>query len=188
MDTQTPARLVAFTGPAGVGKSEAADFLIENYGFVRVKFADPLKAMLTTLYEFAGVDADAIRERIEGGLKEEPDGILRGRSPRYAMQTLGGEWGRDIIDRNLWLAIWRRSVFRKLDAGISVVVDDLRYFNEAEMVKQLEGDIVQLSGTARRQVAAHQSEQVKLPYDYQVKNNATLPVLWQRLIDTLHLS
>jgi hypothetical protein len=37
-------RLIAFTGPAGSGKSTAASALVEE-GWVRVKFADQLKNM-----------------------------------------------------------------------------------------------------------------------------------------------
>ena len=32
---------------------------------------------------------------IEGALKEVPCELLGGKTPRYAMQTLGTEWGRD---------------------------------------------------------------------------------------------
>ena len=87
-------RLIAFCGYMGSGKSFAADYLIEKYGYTRVKFAGPLKDMLHTM--------GLTEEEIEGGDKDKPSDLLCGRTPRWAMQSLGTEWGRECIGENLW--------------------------------------------------------------------------------------
>ncbi|MBD9542980.1 deoxynucleotide monophosphate kinase [Ensifer sp. ENS04] len=131
-------RLVALTGAAGSGKSTATRFLVERHGYTLVKFAGPLKDMLRAI----GLS----EEQIEGGLKEEPCEWLQGATPRHAMQTLGTQWGRACIGEGFWSSIWRRRVETALALQRRVVVDDCRFPNEAEAVRQLGGMIIKLEG------------------------------------------
>ena len=57
--------------------------------------------MLRKLLACPGADAGMIRRMIDGDLKEAPTPLFEGRTPRHAMQTLGTEWGRDRIGRDL---------------------------------------------------------------------------------------
>ena len=131
-------KLVALTGAAGSGKSTVAKYLSEgrhsHYGsnvpFVRTKFSGTLKKMLM---QIPNVTVDMI----EGELKEEPQELFGGKTPREVMQTLGTEWGRDSVYSKIWLDSWERSV---CDLTY-VVVEDLRYLNEAELVKNRGGEI-----------------------------------------------
>jgi hypothetical protein len=158
-------QIIALTGLAGSGKSTAADYLVENHGFVRVKFAGPLKAMLSAL----GLSG----EHIEGSLKEVPTPLLNGRTPRYAMQTLGTEWGRDLIAPDLWTTLWRREVRAALAAGNRVVTDDCRFLNEGAAVEAAGGIVVRIacpwSGLATG--GAHASENGALVHDVVVAND-----------------
>lgn len=151
------AGVVAFTGKAGSGKSTAADHLVAR-GWSRVKFADPLKDMIRALLASSGMQAAEIERRIEGDLKERPEPVLGGRTPRYAMQTIGTEWGRDIMVPDLWIGIARARILQHLQAGRDVVIDDCRFENEADLINELGGLIVEVQG--RGGIAgAHQSEQ-----------------------------
>lgn len=143
--------VVALTGLAGSGKSTLADYLIERHGYVRVKFAGPLKAMCKAL----GLSDD----HIEGPLKELPTPILQGRTPRYAMQTLGTEWGRS-MSPDLWTGLWERTANDVLDNGGRVIVDDCRFDNEADVVRKFGGVVIQLQGRGGLQAASggHVSE------------------------------
>ena len=96
-----PARaVIGITGHKGSGKDTAAE-AVAAQGFTHVKLADALKAMLRKLLACQGADAEMIRRMIDGDLKEAPTPLLEGRTPRQAMQTLGTEWGRDRIGRDL---------------------------------------------------------------------------------------
>ena len=131
-------KLVALTGAAGSGKSNVAKYLSEgrhsHYGsnvpFVRTKFSGTLKKMLMQI-------PNVTIDMIEGKLKEEPQELFGGKTPREVMQTLGTEWGRDSVYSKIWLDSWERSV---CDLTY-VVVEDLRYLNEAELVKNRGGEI-----------------------------------------------
>ncbi len=182
-------RLIAFAGRAGAGKSEASSLLIRRHNFVQSKFAAPLKGMLTAMYEFAGLCPDEIGDRLEGHLKEKPDRVLGGTSPRRAMQTLGGEWGRDSVREDLWVSLWRADAQRKLNAGLSLVVDDLRYPNEADAIRELGGEIWKIEGAARRHVPAHPSEEFDFDPDGVIRNDysADLICFWNRVLDAVNL-
>lgn len=164
-------KVVAFTGPAGSGKSTAADHLV-GLGYVRVKFAGPLKAMMRAI----GLTDD----HIEGALKELPTPLLAGRTPRLAMQTLGTEWGRDIIGPNFWTGLWWRTVSDVLDNGGRVVTDDCRFANEAEVVRGVGGRIIRLEG--RGGIAGgHSSERQAFKADVVVKNGGEIADLREQI-------
>src|SRR5262245_6513313 len=96
-------RIIGLTGKLKSGKTEAALHLCKK-GFTRVRFAGPLKNMMTCLQL---TDAE-----IEGMLKEQPCDLLCGKTPRYAMQTIGTEWGRALIGEDLWVNAWKRLVLK----------------------------------------------------------------------------
>lgn len=130
--------VVAFSGQAGAGKSTATRYLVDQHGYTLVKFAGPLKDMMRAI----GLS----EEQIEGDLKETPCEWLQGRTPRYAMQTLGTEWGRDCIGKDFWIELWIRSANIIVAAGGRVVTDDCRFPNEAIAARRLGGDIYKIEG------------------------------------------
>ena len=179
-------RLVAFTGPAGAGKSTAADVLCGE-GWVRVKFADPLKNMMRAFYWSCGLrNEDYIEARIEGDMKEEPDPFLCGRTPRKAMQTLGTEWGRQCLAENLWVNAWKEQAGQFLEMGMDVVTDDCRFENEAEMVRKLGGKVVQIIGRDKGLAPAHASEQFALTADMKIANASSLSGFTRDIVHIFH--
>lgn len=123
--------LIGICGKKSSGKSYIARYFKINHKFEIIKFADPLKNMLYSL----GLS----NEDLEGKLKETPNDILCGNTPRMAMQSLGTQWGRDIIGKNIWINIFKNKVKFLLDNNISVVCDDVRFENEYDTIKELRG-------------------------------------------------
>jgi hypothetical protein len=66
--------VIGFAGSMYAGKSTAAARLVSRFGFHRVRFAGPLKAMMAAL----GLS----HEEIEGSLKETPSELLCGKTPQ----------------------------------------------------------------------------------------------------------
>lgn len=133
-------RLIGLAGNAGSGKTTGAGILCDQ-GFARARFAGPLKAMLWGLLNAAGRDTETINRMLEGDLKETPCGLLGGRTPRQAMQTLGTEWGRDMIAPDLWTRITMQGVRVALRSGGRVVIDDVRFASEAAAIRS-EGGVI----------------------------------------------
>lgn len=159
---KTPvSRVVAFTGPAGAGKSTAAAVL-ESRGWLLHKFAGPLKGMMREFYRSCGLDHNEIWAKLEGSQKEKPCTLLGGTSPRYAMQTLGTEWGRDLICPSLWVDAWARAAKMILGNRTGVVCDDCRFPNEVERVHSIGGIVVGISGRGGIE-GGHASEAVLEP-------------------------
>ena len=65
--------------------------------------------------------------------------MLCGKSPRFVMQTLGTNWGRNLIGPELWVNAW----LANMPSG-NVVVDDCRFTNEYDAIKVLGGKVVEI--------------------------------------------
>lgn len=168
-------RIIAFTGLAGAGKSTAAFHLIQTHGWARVRFAGPLKAMMAAL----GLSA----AEIEGERKELPCALLGGRTPRYAMQTIGTEWGRDIINEDLWIHAWRAALDR-VPAGVPVVVDDCRFPNEAAAVRAEGGSLIRIDRAgAGAGAAGHSSEGYAIETGAIIRNDGSVIALLEQIDD-----
>lgn len=126
--------IIGLSGLAGAGKSVVADVLVREFGFTRVKFADPLKNMLRTMLADMGHTAEDVERHIEGDLKEVPMPEL-GVTPRHLMITLGTEWGRDLVRSDLWVRLWAA----KAERFDRVVADDVRFPNEIEALRDYGG-------------------------------------------------
>lgn len=165
-------KVVGLIGRMGSGKSTAASYFVENYGFTLVKFAHPLKAMLVSL----GLEPEQLED---AELKKMPSEVLCGKTPRDAMQTLGTEWGRDMIGQNLWINAWQR-----LASHYNfVVVDDVRFPNEAQRVIELGGRLIKIERPGHEPADRdHASERYvdDLPYHALVLNDGPIDRLGQR--------
>lgn len=128
--------LIGLLGRKGSGKDTAAAVLLSQ-GYQNVKFAGALKEMLRSLLAYQGADADTIERMIEGDLKEVPTDYFAGQTPRFAMQTLGTEWGRDLIGTNFWVGTAMRRA-----SGQKTVITDVRFPNEVEAIDSEGGAVV----------------------------------------------
>lgn len=126
--------VIGITGFIGAGKTTVAKYLIEKHGFVRARFAGALKEMLRAFLAYQGVPEHMIDRMVDGDLKEKPSAFLGGRTPRYAMESLGNCWGRDDMHADLWV----RAEAGHLALGnmsASVVFEDVRNPNEARFIQ-----------------------------------------------------
>lgn len=147
--------LYGVTGRKFHGKDTTAGVFVAN-GYVQMRFADPIKEMLRAYYRLFKLSDEEIEARIEGPLKETPCPYLAGRTPRYAMQTLGTEWGRQMMAPDFWIqALVRRTALEK-----DVVVSDVRFINEAQVIRRMGGKVVKVVNPdlEDNEFSAHPSE------------------------------
>lgn len=141
-----PVLIALYSDRPQCGKSTAADILSTSKGCVLVKLAAGLKTMLSALLRRVGYGESAIVSMIEGDLKNTPIPELGMKTPRDLMQTLGTEWGRDLVDQDVWARVAASRVLSHLRNGRSVVIDDLRFPNEVAVLRQCVGqcEVVQI--------------------------------------------
>lgn len=164
--------IVGIVGRKQSGKSTVAKlFKTENTAIVPM--AEPLKAML----EAAGVPKSALYGTEEE--KNTPLEILGGKTGRFAMQTLGSEWGRDMIDVSLWVNMWKAKAKFLSEDGVDIICDDIRRYDEAVAVEKMGGHLIMITRASEQPVDSHQSERYieQLPFHHKIENDGTLEEL-----------
>lgn len=176
-------KLLAITGLAGSGKDTIADYLWEEYGYLKIAFADPLKAAAAAMF---GLDVEAFYDR---ELKERPVEPW-GTTPRRLLQLLGTEATKPVFGPDIWIKRFGISydMVRETD---DVVIPDCRFNLEAEAIRAMGGVVVHLvrpGAGAPGEAAQHVSEAGVdiLPQDYVLSNDGTLEDLYGK-VETLLL-
>lgn len=165
------------------GKTTAARFLIDNYDYVRISFADPMRLMIDRLLHSSGLSKMEISYFMNEGKEQEIPVI--GTSFRQLARTLGTEWGRDCIDESLWINIFASKV-RKLHSP--VCVDDLRFPNEARLLRSMGFILVHIKRDNLR-MDSHHSDIALREYDgwdYVIHNNSSLEFLCSKVREIAH--
>ena len=125
-------KLIALCGAKGVGKSTYASRLAGQSGHV-YSFATPLKTMLMSVFP-----SEYILKQKEVPIPDFEPHV----TGRFLMQTLGTDWARRMVDAEIWLKMLRQRLIEddKTKSGLKVV-DDLRFSNEAVMIRELGGQV-----------------------------------------------
>lgn len=172
--------IVGLAGRKRCGKSTIAGVL-RQHGFLEASFASPIRMFATFLLspEMVGghdwLDAN----------KETPIDWLDGKTPRQVMQTLGTEWGRQMIHPDLWV----RRLARMVDASTApnFVISDVRFPNEADAIHGMGGIIVNVERTEIVGADEHVSEAGLAPeyVDLTFQNRGTLVEMRREVSDDL---
>ena len=133
-------KIIGLAGRIGSGKSTVAREIARqleghDYSAEVLSFATPFKSMLETMLTAAGMTRkDAEIWVHDHDYREQPCPVLSGRTPRYALQTLGTQWGRDILSKTVWADLGRqRAAKSQCDV---VIFDDVRFLTEVDVLGQ----------------------------------------------------
>lgn len=119
--------LIGLAGCAGVGKSTIARMLRVNLGYRRIAFADPLKEALSIITGLS------LNHFYNIKLKEKQTEY--GKSPRQMMQMGGTEFVRNMINPNFWIIRMQKEL-NQFFPNERIVVDDIRFENEADLIRK----------------------------------------------------
>jgi len=171
-------RLIGLYSPApGCGKTTVANLLIEHR---RVSFAAPLKRAVWRLL-------DELNLRLPGAhyVYTDKEVIIPelGVSARHMMQTLGTEWGRACIHPDFWVMIARAETQQIMADGRSIVLDDVRFPNEAAMVFELGGELWRIERPGASYDGSHESEGAleDITPDRVIVNDGTIDQLLEKI-------
>lgn len=155
----TGIKLIALNGPKGVGKTTVAKAVAQelynhDYSPVHMSFADPLRSMLHAF----GVSYEDMRDPVK---KEEK---IKGldKSPRELLQSLGTDWGRELVGDNVWLYAMETKLKNYMASygheRTVFIIDDCRFDNEAEFVDKIGGMTFELRRRGIEYTGEHASE------------------------------
>lgn len=170
--------LIGLSGFARSGKDTAAAVLVEEFGFVKVAFADKLRDMIYALNPIVVADAR------HHGMFPEPD--YSGKVYKR-LQDVIDEYGwdnyktcpfyweiRELLQRQgteagrltLWDTIWIDAALTGLPEDARVVVSDCRFKNEARAIRDRGGSIVRIDRPGTKAANEHPSEHDLDGYDF----------------------
>lgn len=172
--------IIGLAGRARAGKSTAAKMLLDRgYANYEYAFATPIKNMLKAI----GLDPN---DPYWEAHKTDPIPFFNGRSYREIMQSLGTDWGRNVLGDDIWVRM-ADQVRASLPDQV-ILISDIRYDNEAAFVKENAGKILHIESPFSQEAQTHTSEIGFDPayVDVFIKNNGTLEQLDIALMDIMH--
>lgn len=143
--------LIALTGKKRSGKTLAASYLDTNYDFIKANFKD-------SLVEEVKRNFPELLVGLEHTYGEDLETLLAEKPP--LMRSLLQNYGTNVRrhdDPNYWVTKWVGKV-EPLLPEYDVVVDDVRFLNEAKAVKSLGGKIIRIEREGLTSNDTHISE------------------------------
>ena len=150
MNTLPLPKVIGVSGFAGSGKDSFANIFVEKYGYTKISMADSIKDMLSVVF---GWD----REMLQGATpesrlwRETPDEFWSSVleypfTPRKAMTTIGTNLFRVHFHKDIWVQSVKKKI---LDVGTNVIIPDLRFGNEIEMMRDIGACLFEIERGAR---------------------------------------
>lgn len=155
--------IIGLSGQKQSGKSTLGNLLAEKYGLLHTSFAAPMREFVAKL---VGCDVVQLEE-----IKETPIAWLNGRTPRHMLQTLGTEWGREMVSSQLWVLV----AMRKALLSGRAILSDVRFANEATAIRAAGGVVIRIARDNACQPDSHTSERPlqETMIDFELRNNGT---------------
>jgi len=137
--------IIGICGLIGSGKDTVADYLVNEHGYRRESFANPLKDAVAAVF---GWD----REMLEGRSKEsrqwreQTDAWWSERlgmniTPRWVLQNWGTEVCRHGFHDDIWIAALENKIRNSKD---NIIITDCRFPNEIKSIKNAGGLIARV--------------------------------------------
>ena len=194
--------IVGICGLIGSGKGTVADVLVEQ-GFTKISFADKLKDGVAAVYGWdrAMLEGDTPESREWREAQDDFWTKETGRTitPRIVLQ----EFGTDCMRNGFYGGVWVSAVKQILinNTNIDYVIPDVRFENEVNMIRQVGGQVWEVSRgndpewmdaykkTGTEPVNIHPSEWrwARSKKDHNIPNDGSMKDL-TRLVLSLHAS
>ncbi len=191
--------LIGINGTKGSGKDTVGKYLVEEYGFQRLSFADKLKQSAANLFDIPierweeWKNDDSMEVLIQRNLSSEigraklagediPIDLPHVRlTVRYFLQRYGTESHRNIFGDDFWV----EALFKNYDPfdGNDYVITDARFANELRKIKELNGINIRLIRRQDLPEDLHPSESSPPPIyiDSWIGNEGSLDELYDSI-------
>ncbi len=184
--------IIGLSGYAQSGKDTVAKFLVENHGYTRIAFADKIRELLYEMDPGIGMQGpDGQWHTI--GLQNFVDvtgwdDAKQHKEVRAMLQNLG-VGARKTFGENFWVHEAMKTMLNDPRPDLNYVITDVRFFNEADMVKANHGQIWRVERPGVDAVNNHVSETelASWNYDVTIVNDGTLERLNELVLKNLGL-
>lgn len=138
-------RIIGLAGKKGHGKDTAAKVfhqLFDNNTCI-LSFAHPLKVAVGSLFNLT---EKMLEDRT---FKETPLKEWDNKTPRQLLQWMGTDVLRNQFDKDIFLKNMEQKINGHLDFYDNIIISDVRFDNEAQMIQHLGGCVIQIDATER---------------------------------------
>lgn len=183
-------KIIAICGAKRSGKDVLAEHLVKNYNYEKIAFADPLKLVVKSLFNF---DDDQVGIGIDTGTNRKDMIDERwGIAPRAALQFFGTEIMQEKIQELLptikrnFFANTLKNHIENAEEGKKFVISDLRFIHEYDMLANISNIghkdkmIVRVIRPSKNRIKVQQEphvselEYTNIPYDIIMINNGSI--------------
>lgn len=181
--------LIGLVGKKGVGKDLVANKLVEKFNFLKYAFADPIKKISKILFLFNEKQLyghQSYKEKIDPKWDISPRKVFQflGDTMRNSFQEKFPNIAKKIGNNSFWIHHFK--MWYEQQKCKNVVVADVRYPNEAAMIKKLGGILIQLNRKTKFD-DKHQSENQKINVDYVIDNNYSKEKLLRQVFEIINI-
>lgn len=157
--------IIGLIGFKQVGKSTAAKFLEEKYGFVRHNMKDALVAEIKQNFPDLLEELAFIYDMTVDELFEMKPLAMRALLQNYGTEVRRGD------DDNYWVLKWMAWLNTGKHENNMFVTDDVRFINEGKAVKNMGGILIRLTRPDITTGGTHPSEteQLEIEADYTIE-------------------
>ena len=175
--------IIGLSGYAQSGKDTVAGMLIGLHQYDNRSFAEPMRTALYTLNPVVTPHGDRLQTVVD---EHGWEYAKKYTDARRLLQVFGTEVGRNMFGDNFWV----EQAFKGLSSSQRIVFTDVRFPNEAEMIKLMMGEVWRVQRPGYVPVNDHPSESAMddWKFDRIVLNNAGLDSLKSQVKDNLGLA
>ena len=201
--------IISIYGRNRAGKTTLANMLVEEYGFVKLGFADALREIVKSYFgidhmwkvDFSWnmyLDATYIgginrlfanlfdAEDIKWSVFDKVSKVTtKYEAYRITMELIGTEVFRNLVLKDIWVSVLIFNVFKHLSKDRSVVVDDTRFEEEHKALCKINTVFVKIKSTYEEPDNGHESQKYidGFGFDYFIDNNGTKRELLNKFKD-----
>lgn len=183
--------IIGLMGYARSGKDTVGRILVEEHGFTRISFADPLRAIALAINPFIGFTNPQTHQ--PEGIRLESLVSLIGWDKakvgypevRRLLQAIGTEAGRNILGATVWVDLLEKKIKEK---KANYVITDVRFQNEVNVVRGLGGKLWWINRPGVGPLDGHASENSVAPNDADdpLFNDGTIEQLSDKVTELLN--